>query len=59
MHQTSRVKALSIYSYANYLSLCPIRWLKYSEIYRVIGAIGTGRGNFPLVKEGCVFSALP
>jgi hypothetical protein len=54
-----RVKALSIYPYANFLSPCPIRWLKYSEIYRVIGTMGAVRGSFPLVKEGYIFSPLP
>jgi hypothetical protein len=40
VHQSPRANALSIYPYANYMSLCPIGWLKYSEIYWVTGARG-------------------
>jgi hypothetical protein len=43
---------LAIYPYANYLSLCPIRWLKYTEIYRVTGALIAVRGSIALLKEG-------
>jgi hypothetical protein len=32
VHQSPGVKALSIHPYANYMSPCAIRWLKYSEI---------------------------
>jgi hypothetical protein len=53
------VKTLFTYFYINYFSQCPIRWLKYSEIYRVTGAMGAVRDSFPLVKEGCVLSPLP
>jgi hypothetical protein len=28
-----------------HLSLCPIRWLEYSEIYRVTGAFTAVRGS--------------
>jgi hypothetical protein len=37
---------------------CLIRQLKFSEIYRVTGAMGVVRGSFPHVKKGCVFSPL-
>jgi hypothetical protein len=53
-----RVKTLFIYFYTNYFSLCPIRWLKYSEIYRVTGATDAVRGSFLLVKKSCIFSPL-
>jgi hypothetical protein len=46
------VKTLFIYFYTNYFSPCLIRWLKYSEIYRVTGATGVVKGSFPLVEEG-------
>jgi hypothetical protein len=36
----------------NHLSLCPIRWLKYSEIYRVTGGLAAVRGSSALLKEG-------
>jgi hypothetical protein len=36
----------------NHLFLCPIRWLKYSEIYRVTGALTAVRGSGVLLKEG-------
>jgi hypothetical protein len=55
VYQTLRVKMLFIYFYINYFFSCLIRWLKYSEIYRVTGATGAVRGSSPLVKEGCVF----
>jgi hypothetical protein len=38
------------------MSLCPIRWLKYSDIYRVTGAMGAVRGSFAFVKEDCVLA---
>jgi hypothetical protein len=36
----------------NHLSQCPIRWLKYSEIYRVTGALAAVRGSSAFLKEG-------
>jgi hypothetical protein len=41
--------------YTNYLSPCPVRWLKYTEIYRVTGVMGVGRDSFPLVKKAAYF----
>jgi hypothetical protein len=58
MYQTFRVKTLFIYFYTNYFFSCLIRCLKYSEIYRVTGAMGAVRGSFLLVKEGFMFSLL-
>ena len=55
VHQSPGVKALSIHPYANYMSPCAIRWLKYSEIYRITGTRSAVWGSCPLVKEGCVF----
>jgi hypothetical protein len=56
VHLTLGVRALSIYPYVNYLSLCPIRGLKYSEICRVTSAAGAVRGSCPLVRESCVLT---
>jgi hypothetical protein len=36
----------------NDLSLCPIRWLERSEIYRVTGDLAVVRGNSAFLKEG-------
>jgi hypothetical protein len=36
----------------HHLSLCPIRWLEYSEIYRVTGGLTAARGSSALLKEG-------
>jgi hypothetical protein len=36
----------------NHLSLCPIRWLEYSEIYRVTGGLAAVRDSSVLLKEG-------
>jgi hypothetical protein len=59
VYQSPMVKALSIYPYTNYMFPCPIRWLKYSEIYRITGTRSAVWGSCPLVKEGCMFCPLP
>jgi hypothetical protein len=50
------VKVLFIYPYANYLFSCPIRWLKYSEMYRVTCAVGAVRGSFRLWRRTVYFA---
>jgi hypothetical protein len=59
VHQSPRVKVFFIYPYTNNMSPWPIRWLKYSEIYRITGIRSTVLGSCPPVKEGCVLCPFP
>jgi hypothetical protein len=47
VYQTLRLRPFLIYFYTNYFSPCLIRWLKYSEIFRVTGATGMVGAAFP------------
>jgi hypothetical protein len=59
VHQSPRVKSFFIYRYTNYMSLCLISWLTYSEVYTITGTTSAVWNSCPLVKEGFMFCPFP